>query len=306
MSATGPGPSLPDYRILAAPRINETTFGVVLEHAGSPAASVSAACYALMVRYGVDPALGLAIFGHESGYGRAGVAVRSLNWGNLRTAPGYRTAADGFVHFPDWPAGAAAAARLLASPLYGASQAYATARTFPFRWAPSADHNNPAAYGADVAARIAAYIAMEGPTMLPIAAGGLTIASSYVIDLPAGAVIFDHDGHELTKAAAAMTVEYLGLPLGGGAVYAVLIATAVPYGDGRVRPTVVYVGQAVHPRPKTAAELAATAARYGGADPAKLAAAADALGPIIAELTPPVPIAVAELVRVRATLRPGG
>jgi hypothetical protein len=158
-----------DYLILAPPRIHELTFATILKDAGSPVASVARAAWDGIVLYDVDPALALAIFQHESGYGRNGAATTHRNWGNLRTSPGFPSS-KGFVLYPTWAAGAKDAARLLS--VYGRNRiryskkkkrwrVTGTARTFPFVWAPSADGNRPTAYGDAIVRKVNEYIAID-------------------------------------------------------------------------------------------------------------------------------------------------
>ena len=148
------------FRILSAPRMSRAGFARVLEQAGSPAAREAFACYAAFAGAGVDPAVGLAVFQHESTFGRYGRAAGNRSWGNLRHADG------SFVAYPTWTAGAAGAAALLH--VYGANLIRrgvdtSTTLTFPYVWAPSADHNSPAAYGAAVTAAVARWAAEYPP-----------------------------------------------------------------------------------------------------------------------------------------------
>lgn len=152
-----------DYSIIHAPRITAACFAAVLHRAGSPAAAVASDAYAAARARGVDPAVMLAIFQHESGYGRAGAAVLDHSWGNERTAAGGYPIVGGFVRFPTWLAGATNTASLLR--LYGLSRIRtgtdtSTVRRLPYVWAPAADHNKPDAYGAALVASIASYIAL--------------------------------------------------------------------------------------------------------------------------------------------------
>lgn len=147
-----------DYPILGKPTISESAFAHVLASAGSPAASQAAGIYAAFVAYGVDPAIGLAIAQHESSFGKAGIAVGRDNLFGQRY---YASAAafggvnaGGWAKFPTYVADAKAEAALLAGPLYGGSTKYATALTFPFRYAPSSDGNSPANYGKSIVAAI--------------------------------------------------------------------------------------------------------------------------------------------------------
>lgn len=70
----------------SAPRISSAQFIRVLERFGSPCAPIAAECYTIITESGLDPAVALAFFGHESVFGTRGVAVETLNWGNVRTA----------------------------------------------------------------------------------------------------------------------------------------------------------------------------------------------------------------------------
>ena len=153
-----------DYTILAQPRISRHTFARILANHQSPAAPVAGAAYDAITRHGVDPALELAMFQHESSFGRAGAAVSRHNWGNLRRSPGFPTVG-GFVKYPDWMAGAGDTARLLA--VYGRNEIRPrrrtnTARTFPYVWAPSSDGNRPLTYGEAIVNGIERFISLDG------------------------------------------------------------------------------------------------------------------------------------------------
>jgi hypothetical protein len=152
-----------DFNILATPRIHQATFAKILRDAKSPAAVDAPKLWAAIVSHGVDPALALAVFQHESSYGKAGAAVSRRNWGNLRTSPHFPRD-KGFVTYPTWVDGAGDAARLLAR--YGRNEIRPkvntrTARTFPFVWAPSADGNKPDRYGTAVVAAIVRFIELD-------------------------------------------------------------------------------------------------------------------------------------------------
>lgn len=68
------------------PRISRAQFVRVLERYGSPCATCADECYDIICSYGLDPAVALGFFGHESVFGTRGVATETLNWGNVRTA----------------------------------------------------------------------------------------------------------------------------------------------------------------------------------------------------------------------------
>ncbi len=140
-----------DFTIISAPRMSLAGFRAVLERAASPAAPFAPRCYQAFVDAGVDPAVGLAVFQHESSYGRAGRATRNRSWGNTRYSSAYPAAlVDGFTRYPSWVAGAADCARLLS--VYGHNRIRpgvdtSTTQRFPYVWAPAADHNAPDRYG---------------------------------------------------------------------------------------------------------------------------------------------------------------
>lgn len=162
-----------DYPILGAPTISLATFSAVLQNAGSPAAPEAAGMYQAATHYGVDPAVLLAVFQHESSFGKSGVARNTRNVGNLEWHPvsaGVGAVQAGrWASYPSWTASASDTARLLASTMYGRSSQYATVRTFPFRWAPSSDGNAPTSYGAALAASIHRWSGQAGSiiTALP-------------------------------------------------------------------------------------------------------------------------------------------
>jgi hypothetical protein len=91
----------------AAPRINRDTFVALLQRGNSPAAGVGAELYDIVVDYGIDPAVALAFFRHESSYCTAGRCARNdlKNWGmQRRPIRAERSAGlvDGFVRYNSW------------------------------------------------------------------------------------------------------------------------------------------------------------------------------------------------------------
>lgn len=97
------------FTVQAKPRISATQFANVLTKYKSPAAPAAAECYQIIVGQGIDPAVALAFFGHESVFGTQGIAVKTLNWGNVRT-PFNASRAVGkdpanFAIFPSWQVG---------------------------------------------------------------------------------------------------------------------------------------------------------------------------------------------------------
>lgn len=154
-----------DYPILGAPTITLASFRNVLTNANSPAAPEAIGLYNAAIQYGVDPAVLLAVFQHESSFGKAGIAVGRNNGFGLRFYGNDSfggTNKGGWYTFPTWTAGAQHVAALLAGPKYGQSANYNTVRTFTARYAPSSDGNNPASYGATLARNIATWTGSAG------------------------------------------------------------------------------------------------------------------------------------------------
>jgi hypothetical protein len=134
------------YSIIAAPRISLAAFAAVLSGAGSPAAPEAISIYNAYVQQGVDPAVGLAIFAHESNYGKTGISPATKSIGNSRyygdpsnlgITP-YKTSGNGtFASYPSYTVAAEDMARLLASSLYGKSADYSTTATAFKKYSPS-------------------------------------------------------------------------------------------------------------------------------------------------------------------------
>lgn len=178
-----------DFRILSRPTISMSTFVRILHENNSPAAADAEKAWKNIVAYGVDPAFELAMFRHESSYGRKGAAVSRCNWGNLRRSP-YFKSHKGFAKYPTWAQGAGDTARLLS--IYGRNlirlhKNTSTARTLPFVWAPAKDHNKPAAYGQALVDAIIRYHKRDRAWNPggPHAAAGLAHPSPHPIAMPA-------------------------------------------------------------------------------------------------------------------------
>jgi hypothetical protein len=103
--------------IVRAPSVSAAFINRVLSAYHSPAAGTGQALYDEGVKVGIDPAVPLAFFLHESRFGTQGEARSSLSLGNIRCLPSY-PCRDGFAWFPSWQAGYAAWYTLIAGPLY--------------------------------------------------------------------------------------------------------------------------------------------------------------------------------------------
>jgi hypothetical protein len=148
-----------DLTFRQAPRMSAASFARVLQRAGSPAAPDAANLYAIIVAYGFDPAVALAMFAHESTYGRYGVANRSLNWGNLRHGPRAYKIESGFGFYHNWADSLRDWCELIRD-RYVARGLTTVEAVVPV-YAPSTDGNVPARYIAQVTQLVAAWEASE-------------------------------------------------------------------------------------------------------------------------------------------------
>ncbi len=132
----------------AAPRISQASFGRILAAAGSPAAPHADELYNIIVGYGLDPAVALAFFQHESQYCTTGRCARSdlKNWGMLRRhIKPQRNAGitDGFARYATWQDGTRDWCELILG--YISRGMDTVEKALPV-YAPAADGNVPTAY----------------------------------------------------------------------------------------------------------------------------------------------------------------
>lgn len=142
----------PDGRVLHAPSVSVQAIWRALREAGSPLDDDSARRngrgYAAYIwdagrAWGVDPAILMGMFNAESNYGRRGVARLTHSPGNMRATTPAQPNVEGYASYPDWFAGIDATYALLHQ--YAAQGATTIDAAIPI-WAPSSDHNDPAAY----------------------------------------------------------------------------------------------------------------------------------------------------------------
>jgi hypothetical protein len=144
--------SCPNNRVLCAPTISPDLIDRVLVTYHSPAAGTGQELYDLGVQYGIDPAFALAFFLHESGFGTRGEARVTLSLGNLRCIPDNPCIDQdrgGYAAFSSWEDGYQAWYALIRN-LYVGKWGLTTVDQIIPRYAPTADHNNVAAYIAAV------------------------------------------------------------------------------------------------------------------------------------------------------------
>jgi hypothetical protein len=143
-------PSVPDaaaaapYQVDTAPTITVDRINAVLQEYNSPAAGTGQAFYDLGVRYGINPAVALAFFIHESSAGTKGVARVTNSVGNIRTTPGYRDY-QGYRAYDSWTAGIEDFYKLIRELYLDGWGLHTVADILP-RYAPSADNNDTGAY----------------------------------------------------------------------------------------------------------------------------------------------------------------
>ncbi len=161
---------------IAPPRIAADAFARVLATGASPAAPDAAALYAICAGHGLDPAVALAFFAHESRYGTRGVAARSRNWGNLRRGRRAYAVADGFAYYRAWPDSLRDWCDLIIARYV--AQGLATVELALPVYAPSSDGNAPARYVAIVRALVASWsaeIAELGPVTRTVQVDGARV-----------------------------------------------------------------------------------------------------------------------------------
>lgn len=174
----------------SSPRISLRQFCRVLTDRRSPAAPVGPALYAICVRFGIDPAVFLAFFLHESQLatdpGSVVVRYDTKNAGNLRSNYGsvvgvviqtftpQGMSKGPFVKYASWEDGCRAWCERIIGRYIG-EWGLETVAAAVVKYAPSADGNKPAAYAAAVEAAIAAWQAAdpERPSAPPSALAAL-------------------------------------------------------------------------------------------------------------------------------------
>lgn len=141
------------------PRIGKGSFTRILTAAGSPAAPHGDELYDIIVGYGLDPAVALAFFQHESQFCTTGRCARAelRNWGMLRRAirAGRGAGAgEGFVRYGSWHDGVRDWCELMLG--YVARGMETVEKAVPV-YAPAADGNTPTAYIGAIRRQVAAW-----------------------------------------------------------------------------------------------------------------------------------------------------
>jgi hypothetical protein len=150
---TSTGPSGPTIAVTGSPSVTAQQIDQILHDAHSPAEGTGHDLYVYGTQYGVDPGFALAVFKHESNYGKAGVAVQTRSLGNIRCTDGY-ACLSGYRAYPSWQASYTDFYKLISGPVYVGSGLDTPEKIMP-KYAPSGDGNNPTAYATDVEQSIA-------------------------------------------------------------------------------------------------------------------------------------------------------
>ena len=132
------------YQVDSAPTITVERIEAVLREFNSPAAGTGQAFYDLGVQYGINPAVALAFFIHESACGTKGVARFTKSIGNIRVTPGYRDY-EGYRAYDTWEQGIEDYYKLIRE-LYIDGWGLRTVAQILPRYAPPADNNDTDAY----------------------------------------------------------------------------------------------------------------------------------------------------------------
>lgn len=173
-----------DYTFIAPPRITLSLFSTILRTAQSPAQDHND-YYAICINAGLDPAIALAFFHHESTYGTKGVARETKNWGNLRA--GARATTDrrirNFGVYHSWSDSLHDWCDLMRRYVVGGRiggvlrQPMPTVRAAIPVYAPSSDGNSPTSYANIVVSLVTQWSTAEVP-IVPRGAGNYRVTVS--------------------------------------------------------------------------------------------------------------------------------
>lgn len=148
------------------PRISQAQFTRVLQQFQSPCAPIAAECYEIIRSSGLDPAVALGFFGHESTFGTRGVAVETLNWGNVRTpvdpARTIGTHPRNFAIFRSWQDGLRDWCERINQRYIDQRGLDTVDKAIPV-YAPSSDNNNVQRYIQHVTELVERWIAEDAP-----------------------------------------------------------------------------------------------------------------------------------------------
>lgn len=143
-SPAPPGNAADPLRVDTPPTITAAQINQTLAAYHSPAAGLGQVIYDEGVRNGINPAVALAFFIHESQAGTQGPATVTKSIGNIK-ATGSEPSYQGFKKYGSWQAGIADYYRLIRQVYIGQWGLNTVDRIIPV-YAPTIDGNNPGGY----------------------------------------------------------------------------------------------------------------------------------------------------------------
>jgi hypothetical protein len=145
----------PSNLVARPPSLSAAFINRVLAAEQSPAAGSGEAFYQFSVQYQIDDAFTLAVFEHESAFGKTGIASLTHSIGNIRCSAGY-PCVYGFRWYPTWAAGLRDYDRLLRTLYVNQWHLLTVEQIIPVA-SPAADSNDPSDYIHDVQASMSAW-----------------------------------------------------------------------------------------------------------------------------------------------------
>lgn len=138
----------PSNLVARPPSLSAAFVNRVLAAAHSPATGIGEAFYQFSVQYQIDDAFTLAVFGHESSFGKTGIANFTHSIGNIRCSAGY-ACEYGFRWYPTWTDGLRDFYQLLRSLYVNQWHLLTVEQIIPVA-SPASDGNDPPGYIHDV------------------------------------------------------------------------------------------------------------------------------------------------------------
>jgi len=135
------------------PSLSGDYINKVLSSASSPAGGTGQSLHDLSAQYGIDDSYALAVFSHESSYGKYGAAASNRSLGNIVCA-GYPTCNGRFRSYPSWADGYADFYRLIKNEYI--AHGLSTVEAITPVYAPASE-NDPSGYISSIRSAMAAY-----------------------------------------------------------------------------------------------------------------------------------------------------
>ena len=130
-----------DFRLAGTPCISSSKIENELCNNNSPACGKASFIYNKGIEYGIKPAIALAFYKKESGFGTASKAVVTKSFGNLRYHSGCEAEHDGFCSYSTYEAGIEDWYDLIKNSNYYFKAGKYTAETIIPVYAPSSENN---------------------------------------------------------------------------------------------------------------------------------------------------------------------